>query len=536
MRDALSRLCRMYVANSQPSFPFPDRTAFRSSYRSRFLGLKDGLMETKPNAAETTNSTQKLTIWGILSLIAAVVFLYWPALGFDFVNWDDPWYVTNNDLIKSWSPSNLGRIATETVTRNYAPITILSFLMDHTLWGLHSTGYHLTNIVLHGLNGVLVFFLLVRLTRNRYIAWTTALLFLVHPVQVETVAWISSRKSLLSATFMLASLIYWFRENRSNKEEGIAILWLCAALLSKAIAVCVPPIVLMYDVLVRRKSVSEAFARQIVPGILAFLLLAVTMSSQTSIMGGLRDHLSLPKIQLLAVDTTLLWRYVGMLVWPRSQCVLYNPPTSGIALGVAFACLGLIAVGRAGWNARTKYPLVTLAIASFYLLFVPVLNLFPLTTLMNDRYLYLPSIAFFGLASGGLVWLFSNAREAIGETGVRASGIVLTCGVACMFMAATSSYLPVWRDSGTLWGHAMKEAPELMVVRIQQAYTLHASGRETEAMMTLQNALQQCPRESVDRPRVVALLKQWIMDSTKQDEKRRTQVLKVGASQPRSGF
>ncbi len=491
-------------------------------------------METQTE--QPNRESRTVTIWAISSLVAAVVLVYWPALGFDFVNWDDPWYVANNDLVKSWAPANLSRIASETVTRNYAPLTVFSLLVDHTLWGMQSTGYHLTNILLHVLNAVLVYFLLTRLTRNRYIAWTTALLFAVHPVQIETVAWISSRKGLLSATFMLASLMYWFRQDRSNKQEGIAILWLCAALLSKAIAVCIPPIVLLYDVLVRRKSVSDAFVRQIVPGILSFLLLAVTMASQTSIMGGLRDHLSLSKIHLIAVDTTLLWRYVGMLLWPRNLCVLYNPPTSGIALGVVLASLGLLAVARGAWNARTKYPLVTLAIAAFYLLFVPVLNLFPLTTLMNDRYLYLPSIAFFGLASATVVWAFSNAKQALGERGMQLTGVALTCSVAAILMFAASKHLPVWRNSVTLWNHAMAEAPELMVVRIQKAYSLHESGRETEAMMTLQKALQECPRDSVDHPRATALLKDWILESAKGEEQRRARVQKVGAIQRRSGI
>lgn len=455
----------------------------------------------------------------MLSICAAIVWLYWPTLGFDFVNWDDTAYVTNNKLIQSWHPGNLVRIASESVTRNYAPLTILSLLIDHSLWGLQPTGYHLTNVLLHVANALLVYFLLQQVTRSKYVAWTTALLFAVHPVQVETVVWVSSRKGLLSATFMLSSLIYWFRKDRTGREEGIAIGFLCAALLSKAIAVVLPPIFLMYDILVRRKAVGESAVRQVVPGFLAFLLLTATMSSQTTIMGGLRDHLVLSKIQLLAVDTTLLWRYVGMLLCPRDLCVLYNPPTDGIAMAVIAASIGLIAVAGAAWTARKKYPLATLAVASFYVLFLPVLNLFPLTTLMNDRYLYLPSIAFFGLVSSAVAWGLRSTHAALGRHVATGCGGMATASAAAVLMLATASYLPVWQNSDSLWAHAMKHAPELMVVRIQQAHTFHDQGREIDAMLTLQQALRDCPRESVDRSRIEELLQSWLRTSAEEADR-----------------
>lgn len=476
------------------------------------------------NTQSETHFSRRTTAWVLFSIIASVIWLYWPALGFDFVNWDDPWYIANNDLIKSWHPSNLVGIATQNVTRNFAPLTILSFLIDHTLWGLMPTGYHLTNILLHGINAVLAFFLLRQITRNEFVAWTAAILFAVHPAQVESVVWISSRKTLLSATFMLASLIYWCRTERTGREEGISIGFLCAALLSKAIAVVMPPIMLMYDVMVRRKPVGESVVRQIIPGVAAFLLLAMTMSSQTEITGGLRDHLALSKIHLLAIDTTLLWRYVGMLVCPGDQCVLYNPPTTGIALAVISSSIGLLCVGATAWMARKKYPIVTLAVATFYILFVPVLNLFPLTTLMNDRYLYLPSIVFFGLTGAAAHQLCDSLRSILGgrlTSGVR---LTVTGSAAIAFMFGTAAYVPVWQNSNTLWTHAMDQAPELMVVRIQLASTYWGQGRENDALLVLNNALRDCPPDAIDRPRIETLLSDWLQESARASAARRAAV------------
>ena len=205
----------------------------------------------------TLNETERTGWWVYASLVIAGLAAFWPSVWFDFVNWDDPAYVLHNDLITSWSPSNLWGVATETVTRNYAPLTILSLLIDHTLWGMNSGGYHATNVLLHIVNGLLVFVLVRQLTGKQFVAWVTAALFLVHPVQIETVAWISSRKGLLSASFMLAALIARLKPAPDARSDGWYAVWLAAALLSKALAVVVPAIVLAYDVWVRRQKLAE---------------------------------------------------------------------------------------------------------------------------------------------------------------------------------------------------------------------------------------------------------------------------------------
>jgi hypothetical protein len=126
----------------------------------------------------------------VVGLVLATLLIYAPAFRFSFLNWDDSWYILWNDFIKSWSPANLYGILTEPVARNYAPVTIAGFLIEHTLWGERPAGYHVTNVCLHALNAVLVFRLLQQLTRNDWLAWGVAALFVVHPVQVESVAWV----------------------------------------------------------------------------------------------------------------------------------------------------------------------------------------------------------------------------------------------------------------------------------------------------------------------------------------------------------
>src|SRR6187551_3728178 len=150
-------------------------------------------------------------------LTALVALVYWPVAAFEFLNWDDPWYVLDNPLVKSWSPSNLVAVATEPCSKNFAPLTIFTLLVEHTAFGLWAGGYHIVNGLLHALNAVLVLFLVRQVTKSSLTAWLSAILFAVHPIQIETVAWVSSLKSLLAATGMLVSLLYWLKPERSGR-------------------------------------------------------------------------------------------------------------------------------------------------------------------------------------------------------------------------------------------------------------------------------------------------------------------------------
>ena len=466
-----------------------------------------------------------------LSLAALALLVYLPALSCDFVNWDDPWYVIHNPLIRSWHPGNLYRIATETVVRNFAPLTVLSLLIDHTFWGLNPAGYHFTNILLHAGNVVLAFLLIRQITGNTWTATATAALLAVHPVHVESVAWISSRKGLLSGVFLLASLRYWLRRERRPVDELHGTWLLGLALLAKAIAVVVPAIVLCWDVLVCRRKPGEALARQFVPGLLCVWLLLVTMSAQVSETGGFRHHLELGRLQLLAIDTTILWRYVGLLVWPATLKVLYDVPTRDIWHLVLAATAGWCLVGWLAWHVRHRAPLVPFALLTSLLLLVPVLNLFPITTLMNERYLYLPSIPLFALAAAGMAqgtawlvhrlsaskqrspggtpraWPFSRDTGGAPWLPVGATVLVLVAVGACSWK--TRQQLTVWRNGTSLWLHTRKHVPTLPVVHIQWANTLASLGRNEEAVAVLRHTLQTLDVDEVDTTRIRRKLREW---------------------------
>lgn len=447
-----------------------------------------------------------------ISLIVLGLLAFWPTVGFEFVNWDDPAYVWHNDLIKNWSPATLYGVMTETVTRNYAPLTIGTLLIDHTLWGMNAGGYHATNLLLHLTNGLLVFFLTRQLTGNRFVGWLTAALFLVHPVQIETVAWISSRKGLLSAAFMLGALIVRLRPETDAKNDLWYIVLLSAALMSKALAVVIPPIVLLYDISVLRHRFSDALVRQVIPGLISLLLLLKTMASQHTVMGGLRGHMDLNLLEIIAVDAVILWRYIGMLIFPVDLCVLYDPPTSGIA-DLAIACgIGWTAVAITVWILRDRLPLLAWSAGTFLLLLLPVLNFFRITTLMNDRYLYLPCIVFFALVATGSQQLLDRLTDgepfpipALGRITKWSAGLAMVTAA----LVATTQHLPVWQNSFTLWNHAMQHVPQLPAVRMQFALTHYDSGQKAEAVRILHRALQECHPDEADLNRMQKAADKW---------------------------
>jgi len=455
----------------------------------------------------------------LISLALVVLVSYGAAVTFDFVNWDDPWYVIQNPLIKSWHPDNLQQVATKVVTRNYAPLTVFSFLVDHTVYGLWAGGYHLTNILLHLVNVVLAYLLVTRLSGNRMVGWATAAVFAIHPVQVETVVWISSRKGLLSGAFILASLWYWLRKERTLEQNTCGFVCFIGALLSKALAVVVPAIVLCYDLWVARVPLREAIKRQLFPGCCALLLLVITMLAQTSELGGVRDHFGMSKLELLSVDSVIMSKYIQMLVWPETRSVLYDPPVSGIGGQVLLAIGCWLTATVVFLRMGKREPLILFAGATFVLLLLPVLNLFPITTLMNDRYLYLPCIPFFALLFSGVFQILEQLKERglKGYLGMqRVSGYlvpavfgVLVLGLFCRFSLQTEQYLGVWKDGLSLWRYTSQQVPRLPVVQIQLANSYHQQGDSRQAIEILRHALRNTHPDQLDQTRMEQKLQDW---------------------------
>lgn len=447
------------------------------------------------------------------SLLLLILAVYWPSFGYEFLNWDDPWYVINNPYNKSWAPSNLKGIAVDVINRNYAPLTMFVLLVEHTVFGIAPAGYHVFNTLLHVINAVLVYVLITQLTGRMRIGFWTAALFAVHPVQLESVVWVSSLKGLLCSTFILAHLICCLRPQREPKRDAWGLLWFGLALLSKALTIVVPVIVWLYDVLVCKQKWADATARQFIPGLLSVWLLMTTMQAQEMTLGGLRGHFELSKPHILAVDTVILWEYVGKLLCPTDLCVLYDPPTHGIAGSVAIAALGWAIVAGLAWRLRDKFPLAVVGVATWLILLLPVLNLTRITTLMNDRYLYLPAVPFFALLVCGIERLISSKFPAVASPSGKEptprlwQAVPVLATLALTFM--TSQYMPVWSTDQALWEHTLARLPHVPVVRIQYAWMLRNQGRIDDGITVLRETNEHYKPDDLDRARIEETIEEW---------------------------
>jgi hypothetical protein len=326
---------------------------------------------------------------------------------------------------------------------------------------------------------------------------------------------------------MLGSLLYWLKPERSARDEGLGLLWLTLALLCKASAVVTPAIVLAWDVIVSRRKFTEALSRQILPGLVCLIALFLNMHAQNQIWGGSREHFEWGLPRILAVDSVLLWRYLRMLVAPFDLSVMYDIRSEGVWKRAAIASAAWLVAGWLVWRYRRTQPKLAWGCATFFLLMFPVLNVFPITTLMNDRYLYLPCLIVFAAAAaaiqaiaGKFAWSVES-RSAIAAGGPAAVAAIrrrLCVGtvVAVMMAVAVASYsamaqeyVEVWRNPVTLWSHAVARTPEMPVVRIQWALTLHDRGDSAKARAVLEDVLRGTRADEGDRLRIARLLNEW---------------------------
>ena len=387
----------------------------------------------------------------------AAFILYARTLFYPFLNWDDPDYVINNPWIRSWSWENLTNIFTKPYAANFLPIHLLSYTLDYRIWGLDPFGYHMQSIILHSINTILVLRVTRQLFRSSWLAFLAALLFAVHPAQVEVVAWISARKDLLATMFSLLSVLFYLRATdrvpMRRTPYMLSVAAFALALLSKASVVTLPLFLVLLDRVrsSEREPVpwKEALVSKIPFATAAAVAVALNTLAQTKAQAEYARNL----LQYAAVKGEAAWRYVGLLLGvargspdydlpsaPRTPVALLKP-----MLGLALFPLGALA----GYFTRNRA--VLLGFGWIFLMLIPALA-FPLVTFMADRYLYAPSIGACWMVAAGLVAIAHRVKASRPK-------LVLTAAVALAMVVAgtarTTQALPIWKSSESLWSYAL---------------------------------------------------------------------------------
>ena len=432
-----------------------------------------------------------LPVWQGGLIILLVFLAYLPALRGGFV-WDDDVYVTNNPLLTA--PDGLRRIwFSMDSPSQYFPLTYTVFRIEHLLWGLNPTGYHSVNILLHAINALLVWLLLKRLSVPG--AWLAAALFGLHPVQVESVAWITELKSVLSLFFILLTLGCWieFVGDRSRRFwHWLALMFYALALFSKTTA-CTLPAALLLILWLKGRPIDWRRLAQVVP----FLAMGLGMGLLTTwwerFRHGTQGKLfSMGLLERILVASHALWFYAGKLLWPVNLTFSYPRWAIEPAHPSAYGWLLMgIGSGAAIYFTRRFVGRSVEVAALFYVATLsPLLGFVMLYTFrytfVADHYQYVASLGLIALAAAGITLAFKTKPF-----------LKLACCGALLLTLGTLT----WRQCGmytnleTLWRKTLAKNPDCWMAHNNLGLLLSNQGRNEEAMEHYRKAVQIDPND-----------------------------------------
>jgi protein O-mannosyl-transferase len=445
------------IQASQMPIQHPSKTpenSDRSVLRPKFAG-----------AISTSRSTKRLYMVQSLFVCVVLVAITWLVFGqtlrHDFVNFDDDLYVYDAPAIQAGlTIKGIALAFTNLHARNWHPLTTISHMADCQLYGLKARGHHATNVILHTIAVLLLFRLLWQMTGALWKSAVVAALFAIHPLHVESVAWVSERKDVLSAVFfflMLGAYTRYARAPSVMRYLAVALLF-GAGLMSKPMLVSAPIVLLLLDYwpLNRVKATtaerSQRFVALVVEKV-PLLLLSVCVSVIT---------FAVQKRAVGAIPPLpLLWRaenafvsyaiYIWKTLWPTHLAVFYPHPNASLGIWpVVFATTLLLAISVIAIVLRRERPYLFTGWFWYVGMLIPVIGIVQVGEQGHgDRYMYLPHVGLFLL----IVWLAADVL-AVGQFGWRfaaatAAGIIVALG--CAAFAQTS----FWRNSETLWRHAL---------------------------------------------------------------------------------
>ena len=417
-------------------------------------------------------------------LVFATIMAYHPAWHGGFI-WDDNYYVTGNPLLTA--PDGLWRIWFSLDSPSqYFPLTYTSFYFERHLWGLNTTGYHWVNLLLHAVNALLVWRLLLRLRLPG--AWLAAGIFALHPVQVESVAWITERKNVLMAFFYLLSLLAWlkFIEGKVKSRRPfywLALLFYALALAAKTTA-CTLPLVLLLVLWLKKLPVNARRLAQVAP----FLALGLGMGFVTiwweRFHQGTQGQLfsiSWPARFLIA--SRALWFYAGTLLWPAKLIFSYPRWYISAANPLAYVwLLATVAAGAALWRGREMANrAVAAGVAFFAVTLAPVLGFIMLYTFVYsfvaDHYQYVACLGLIALAAAGIeLKLRQWAGQAPWLRPLICGGLLAVLGVL------TWHQCEMYADVETLWRTTLARNPDSAMAHNNLGNLLVKKGKSAEAI------------------------------------------------------
>lgn len=393
--------------------------------------------------------------WICLALAAITIAVFSPLFHYDFLTFDDQVYVTENPYVRSGLNFNSIAWAFQTSTScNWLPLAWISHMLDFQCYGMKAGGHHLTNVLIHAVNVVLLFLLLQKMTGAIWRSALVAAFFAWHPAHVESVAWIAERKDVLSSFFALLTLLAYAGYAKEPKRKLLylsTIVLFALGLMAKPMIVTVPFAMLLLDFWPFCRMSRQSFPQLLIEKIPLFALSAaccvVTVWAQSNAMA---STAAIPLGHRLAHALASYLDYIVMLIFPRDLAIFYPYPNHEKLIAVIAGAAMLILVSTLALVWARRRPWLAVGWLWFVGMLVPVIGLVQVgDQALADRYTYLPAVGLFVMA----VW--SGAELAARYAPVK----LIAPAVLAAMLAATWMQIHYWRDTRTVFERAVRVTP-----------------------------------------------------------------------------
>jgi tetratricopeptide (TPR) repeat protein len=447
-------------------------------------------------------SNINVIIYLVLAGITITVFAQ--TTRYDFVNFDDHLYVYDAPIIKAGlTIGGVTHAFTGSHASNWHPLTTLSHMLDCQIYGLNAGGHHATNVILHVIAVLLLFRVLKQMTG---VVWRSAIvagLFAVHPLHVESVAWVSERKDVLSAVFFFLTLgaYAWYTRAVSMKRYAVVVVFFAAGLMSKAMLVTVPIVLLLLDYWpLRRFEQSSSIGDNVIASdrkpptrlIIFEKIPLIVLSAAACVITFILQKRATGAIPPLP----LLWRvenafssyviYAWKTLWPTHLAVFYPHPNDTLAIGeVILAIVSIVTITAAAIFYRRRFPYLFTGWFWYVIMLAPVIGIVQVGEQGHaDRYTYLPHIGLFVI----VVWFGARIAMATKSTACNALATAVTVLAIVALAWAAFMQTSYWRNSETLWTHALAVTADNDVAHNNLGYLCVDRGKIDEAILHFEAA------------------------------------------------
>ena len=439
-----------------------------------------------------------------LCLIVVVVAVFWPVKNYEFINFDDDVYVTENPHVKfGLTLKNVVWAFTTMHASNWHPLTWLSHMLDCELYGLNPGRHHLTNLLIHTINALLLFLVLRRMTGAFWRSSLVAALFALHPLHVESVAWVGERKDLLSTLFWILTMwaYLWYTKKPRLDRYVLILLLFSLGLLSKSMLVTLPFTLLLFDYwpLGRfqlaqssgnrkpdgSKSIRLTYCQSLIFRLVLEKIPFFALSAASSFLTFIAQQKggSVKSFELFPLESRIgnafmsYVNYIGKMIWPHQLTVFYPHPGmlplwQVVGAGLLLVCLTVVAIRSA-----RRHPYLVVGWLWYLGTLVPVIGLVQVGMhAMADRYTYVPSIGLFVIIAWGIPDILQGwgCREVVFAT---VAGLLLLT-----FTAVTVSQIRHWSNSITLFEHTLKVTINNYIIHNNLGNALLAQGKNDDAI------------------------------------------------------